>query len=279
MSLRAQAFRAGHGGAGHRNDEVGALAAAGQHIGDDAALAVTDDPRGARFGTGGEPAQGACRVRGEVLQRGRGVVPFGCGRPPVVVTQDGDSAARQVVGRHEKRLVAEQLLVAVLSTRTGHQYDGRKGPLSGGQSQRAGEGDACCGVVEHHLLRGVGVGRPGCLRSCAFLLAARESQRQPEPVLTESPCQGVCDEGAFVGHAQGGRRDGESRSVEGCCGGGQPFGVLVGAVHDGGVDTFVFGDVEYQCEFLRTDRQGAVPVARHLLSVDRRACQQGCHER
>ena len=278
-ALFTHEFRPLDGRSRHRNDEVGGLSAAGQHVGDDAPFAVADNACGGRFGPCGEPAQGACRIGGEILQRGGGVVAFRSGRSAVVIAQDGDAVACQPVGQYEERFVAEELFVAVLCPRTGHEDNGGEGTFSGGQCQGSCKRDARSGVVECDLFRGVGEGRPGRLRPRPFRFMAREGQRQGEPSLPERSLQGIGGECAFVGHSQSGGPDGQGRAVEYGRRGLQSFGMLVGAVHDGRVSPFVFADMEDQGELLRAYFEGSVPVARNVLSSGRSESQCYSQER
>ena len=101
------------------DDERNLRVSGGQHGRDEPALAVPEQPDalGVDLGSHAERLPRGPRVAGEVLARRRRESAGRLAHAAVVVPQHGDAAPREVVREHEERLVAEDLLIAVLRRR------------------------------------------------------------------------------------------------------------------------------------------------------------------
>ena len=129
------------------------------------------------FGQTGDPGQGVpCEVGG----RGLRDVPRGAADPPVVVAQDRDPAAREMVGDDPEEGEADQFLVTVLRSRPRKHDHTREGARALGQGQRALQ--VGLAVLERDLLLAV---RDGLLGLGLHRLRAFDGERPDGDSLRE----------------------------------------------------------------------------------------------
>src|SRR5690606_41387986 len=107
-------------------------------------------------------------------------VARGAADTAIVDSQHGESAASQIVGEHEERLVTHQRLVAILTPRSGDQEHRRKRTVRTGPRQRAGEPNAVGRILIRDFLGHVGKRRRGFLGSSCWLnlLSAPQYERK-----------------------------------------------------------------------------------------------------
>jgi hypothetical protein len=103
------------------------------------AFRVADDADFSRiyFGARAQEAQRSLGVAGEV-ERGRALVDAArFADTTLVVTQQSDALAGQVVGQHQEQFVVENIFIAILWSRTGDQHHRRKRSLAVRDAERA----------------------------------------------------------------------------------------------------------------------------------------------
>ena len=185
----------------------------------------------------------------------------------VVVTQHGDPAARQEIGDHQERLVAEHLFVAVLLPASGHQHHGGRRTLPGGQRQRTAKRHALRPARKRHLAAHIGIGRPRLLRPGGrSRIAASEQQREIHPALPEHPDEHISgQQRAPVGGLQRRNAEDDLRTADGDRIHGNSPHTLIGAVQHGLISPLRSGNAEQQPHAAAIDGERTLPHAGKIL--------------
>src|SRR5271166_2351288 len=121
--LLSQDFVARHARAGHHHDESYVRIAGGHHRCNKPAFAVADqaDLMGIDLGPGLEVRHSGFGISRKVRSGNVGHAPGGLAYATVVHAEHNNAFTSQVIRKHEKRFVAEQGFVTIMSSRSGNQ--------------------------------------------------------------------------------------------------------------------------------------------------------------
>ena len=169
--LFGEDLRAGDAGSGEEDEEGdGLIACRGlvfgcNHGRDEAAFGVAEEAGavGVDFGAGAEVGEASFGVGGELGGGGGGDGAGGVAYAAVVIAEDGDAVAGEVVGENEEGFVAEDGLVAVVRAGAGDEEDRGKGAGAGREGEGGGQGVAGGGVSVSDVDGLVGEGWDGIL--------------------------------------------------------------------------------------------------------------------
>ena len=277
LRLHDQEVPAIHPGAGEENHERHVAARVRGQGAQGSSFAVTQqtDPARIHFGTHLQPGHRGHGIAAEVQHRRGSEISRGLTDPPVVVPQDHDPPARQVVREHEERPVSEHRLVAVLGTRARDQHDRGVGTVAGRNGECAREPVSGLRVVKpdlHHLVGEGGLRLLWPPRGQGLCVAALEVQWETAPSLGPLPVDRppVGRNLPRVLTAQGREGEHDGTRIFGHGGQAEAEGALIGTVHRSrqlsGIRAL---DVKHQAKLRARHAQRPDPVARHHVARGR----------
>ena len=181
FALQLEHVRTGDAGSRQHDDKRDVRRAHGRRRADNSTLAVADDADvlGIDFFAALQIIDASDDVAGHVVQGLAGGVAGGTAHAAVIQPQNGDAAPRQIIGDHQKRLVTQQRLIAILRSGTGYHDRRWKWSRPAGQCQRTGQLDAALSLIGH-ILGVIWIRRLGVLRAIQALqlFYALENQRK-----------------------------------------------------------------------------------------------------
>ena len=243
--------------------------ASSDHEGYGAAFAVSEYASLAETSLFSEKFETRQRIFHVVESGGIGCIAGRLADSAVVVSERGNTVACKVVCDDHERLVAEDLLVAVLlPAARDHQYCWSRASCF--ETLRQGQCAVKYGIAvrvgERHLLGSVWIRRLRVLRPARLAFTGGQCQIETVSGLLEYAGYKPAFHGRFVCHAECRDVDGYLTVVRDACVGGNALDTLIGAVHAAyGVAVCVLVEMEYKAQFVCTSFERAFPTARRRL--------------